>query len=374
MDWPLSGIRVFELGSSVAAPYGASILAELGAEVIKVERPEGDDARHWVPYWHEISTVFRALNRNKKSVSVTMRNEVERARLKTLIVETADVVLQNMRPGTVERLGLDAESLRAVNPRLIYCNMGAFGRTGPRRDKPGYDPLMQACGGIMSITGEEGRAPVRVGPSIVDMGTGMWAAIGILGALRMRDRTGVGCVVDTSLFETAVGWMTNQSSTYHGTGEVAGRRGSGTRGMAPYQAFECADGYLILAAPNDKLFRLAADVLGHPEWPSDPRFASNPMRVENRDVLCPLIEAIMRTQPRAHWQERLDAAGVPNAPIQSMDEVAADPQTQALGMIQETSDGRFRLVGIPVAFDGRRPPLRTAGPLIGEHNKEFFGE
>lgn len=373
---PLSGIRVIELGSSIAAPYGAWILAELGAEVIKVERPEGgDDARHWgPPFWHGMAAIFRAMNRNKKSVTTDMRNDAEIARLRRLIIDSADVVLQNMRPGKVEALGLDAASLLTEKPGLVYCNIGAFGKTGPLKDRPGYDPLMQAFGGLMSVTGEEGRPPVRVGTSIMDMGTGMWCAIGILAALRDRDRTGEGGVVDASLYETSVGWMTNLLAQYQASGNVPVRAGSGVRSIAPYQAYECADGYLVVAAGNNKLFGKLAETLGHPEWAEDPRFRFNPDRVTNLQELNGLMGPIFASETRAYWQEKLDAADVPCGPTQSADEVVAHPQTQALNIIQDAPDGDIRLVGLPISFDGVRPPLGHAGPELGADNDDVLGD
>ncbi len=371
---PLTGIRVIELGSSIAAPYGAWILAELGAEVIKVERPErGDDARHWgPPFWHGMSAIFRSMNRNKKSVTTDMRDDAAIARLRKLIIDTADVVLQNMRPGKVEQLGLDAATLLAEKPGLVYCNIGAFGKVGPLRKRPGYDPLMQAFGGLMSITGEEGRPPVRVGTSIMDMGTGMWCAIGILAALRDRDRTGEGGVVDASLYETSIAWMTNPLAQYQASGTVPVRAGSGVRSIAPYQAYECSDGYLVVAAGNDKLFGRLVRVLGHPEWADDPRFKGNPDRVTNLAELNALMGPIFASESRAFWQEKLDAADVPCGPTQSADEVVAHPQTKALNIIQDSPDGQLHLVGLPISFDGVRPPLRHGGPDLGADNDEIL--
>ena len=373
---PLDGLRVIEIGSSVAAPYGTLILAELGAEVIKVERPEvGDDARHWgPPFWHGSGAYFQALNRNKKSITVDMRDDGERARLRRLILETADVVVQNMRPGHVEKLGLSADDLLAEKPELIYCNVGAYGAKGPLKDLPGYDPLMQAFGGIMSLTGEDGRPPVRVGTSIVDMGTGMWVAIGVITALYRQRETKTGGRVDTSLYETALGWMNYRAAAYQAGGELQKREGSGAMGIAPYQAYECADGYLVVAAGGDTLFVKLAEALGHPEWVDDPRFATNPKRYENIEALNAELDAILGRQPRAHWQQVLDAAGVPNAPIQTMDEVVSHPQTAALDILQPAPDKDMQIMGLPISFDGERPPYRRSPPEIGEDNQEVFGD
>jgi crotonobetainyl-CoA:carnitine CoA-transferase CaiB-like acyl-CoA transferase len=374
---PLAGIRVVELGTSVAAPYGTWILATLGAEVVKVERPEvGDDCRQWGPpsVKEGVRSFFLTLNANKKSVVVDFTDKAQVDRLRRFIVGKADVVVQNLRPGLVEKFGLSADDLMTENPRLIYCHSGAFGNAGPYKERPGYDPLMQACGGIMSVNGEEGRPPARVGTSIVDMGTGMWCAMGVLAALSDRHTTGKGCRIDTSLYETALGWMHYHAAGYYGTGKNPKRVGSQAPGIAPYQAYECADGYLVIAGANDRLFRKMSEALGHPEWPDDPRFASNPLRWENLGALNPMMEAVLRTKPRVHWAGKLDAAGVPNAPTQTMDEVLVHPQTEALGILQETDDKEFTLIGIPMQFDGVRPAQHTGSPALGANTKEILGD
>ena len=262
-----------EIGHSVAAPFGGLILASLGATVLKVEAPgDGDDARTWgPPFWHGSAATFQALNRDKLTATVNLKDPGERDGLRRYVVEKADVVIQNLRPGLIERFGLD-DRLVAEKPRLVYCNMAAFGRTGPLARKPGYDPLMQAFGGLMSVTGEEGRAPVRVGPSIIDMATGMWAVIGILAALRRREMTGEGGVVDTSLLETALAWMTVPAAQYLASGNVPKRIGSEAAMVAPYKAFAAADGYLVVAAGNDRLFARLCGAIGRPELATDPRF------------------------------------------------------------------------------------------------------
>ena len=369
---PLAGVRVVELGSSVAAPYAAWLLAALGADVLKVERPgAGDDARQWGHLFPDgRSSFYEALNRDKRGITVDLKEETERVWLRRLCVCDADVVVQNLRPGTVERYGLGAAELTRENPRLVYCNLGAFGDRGPLRDQPGYDPLMQACGGIMSVTGEEGRPPVRVGTSIIDMGTGMWCAIGILAALKRRADTGKGCVVDASLYETALAWMTAHATVVQASGRSPGRQGSGVRGLAPYQAYACSDGYLVVAAPNERLFSRLAGVLGHPEWPADPRFDTNQERYRNLAALNRLIEPLFAGKPRAHWQERLEAAGVPSAPVRAAAEVLEHEQTLALDMLQSLPGDSLRLMGMPLRFDGERPPLRSTAPSLGQHDAE----
>ena len=372
----LAGIRVVELGSSVAAPYAAWILAAMGAEVVKVERPgAGDDCRQWGKMFPDgMSSYFHALNREKQSITVDMGDAAERDWLRDYCKTQADVVIQNMRPGTVARLGLDAETLRNANPKLIYCNLGAFGNEGPLKEKPGYDPLMQAYGGLMTITGEEGRPPIRVGTSIIDMGTGMWCVIGILGALKRRADTGLGCTVDASLYETAVGWMNNAVASAAADPKNPMREGSGARGMAPYQAYECSDGYLIIAAPNDRLFERLSQVLGNPDWPKDPRFNSNQNRYANLAELNKLIGPVVLTRTRAEWQQALDEAGIPSAPVQQTLEMMADPQTAALGILQTGPGNGPKLAGLPLSFDGTRPPIRNYAPTLGQHNDTVKGK
>lgn len=374
IETPLAGLRVVELGGSVAGPYGTWILARLGATVLKVERPKtGDDSRAWAAAWYNgFSAMFAALNAGKHSVVVDLADSKQRAVIRKYIIENADVVVQNMRPGAAEAMGLGGDELLAENKRLIYCNSGAFGLNGPLSSLPGYDPLMQAFSGIMSVTGEPGRPPVRVGTSIVDMGVGMWCAIGVLVALQNRIRTGKGGRVDTSLYETALGWMTYHAAAYFGEGKIAARQGSSTTNVVPYQAYACADGHLVIAAPNDRMFAKLADLLGHPEWSTDPRFENNPKRLDNRDALNAMIESITATKPKAHWQEVLTKAGLANSPLHSIDEVIAHPQTRATGMIQETSDGLFKFMGLPLSFDGVRPPQNNGPPELGLHDAIVF--
>ena len=373
----LDGLKVFELGSSVAGPYGAWILAQFGAEVIKVERPvTGDDARHWgPPFWHESAAYFQALNRDKHGITVDFKNPEEVERLRRLIIESDGVVLQNFRPGLVAELGISAADIRRENNKVIYCNIGAFGDAGPYKERRGYDPLMQASAGLMSVTGEGGdRPPVRVGTSIIDMGTGMWTALGIMAAVRQRDESGEGCTIDASLYETAIAWMTYHAAAYDASGDIPKAAGSGMNAIVPYQAYECSDGYLVVAAGGDSLFVRLSKVLGHPEWPEDPRFKTNPDRVQNRDAINNAITEVMQKDTRAHWQEVLEDGGIPNAPILHMGEVLAHPQTEALGIVQkDPAIDDMRLVGLPMKFDGERPPYRRTPPALGQDNDDIFG-
>jgi crotonobetainyl-CoA:carnitine CoA-transferase CaiB-like acyl-CoA transferase len=362
---PLSGVVAIELGHVVAAPFAGQALADLGATVVKVENPAGgDDARQWEPFWHGASATFQSLNRNKLSVAIDIKNPAEQKRLRGLMAQ-ADVVLQNMRPGMVEKFGLDAETLRRENPALVYCNLGAFGSVGPLRDRPGYDPLMQAFAGIMSVTGEPGRPPVRVGPSIIDMGAALWCVVGILAALLRRRETGEGCTIDASLYEAALAWMTVPIANNLASGREPGRSGSETPMLAPYKAYEAQDRYIIIAAGNDNLFRRLCATIGRPDWAEDPRFRTNPDRVANRSALNALLDEVIGTAPAAHWVEKLDEAGVPCAPLQSVSEVLNHPQTKALGIMTPTPDGAMQLVAMPLRFDGKRPPVRRAPPALG---------
>ena len=366
---PLSGITVIEFCHSVAGPYAASILADLGADVIKVEAPEkGDYARDWgPPFAHGTATLFHVLNHNKRGMALDLRDGVTCERLKAFIVEHADVMIQNMRPGAIDKLGLGAQALREAKPSLIYCDLGAYGRTGPLRERPGYDPLMQAHGGIMSVTGVDGGEPVRVGVSIVDQGAGMWAAMGILAALNRRHVTGEGCHVSTSLFETAIGWMAPHVGGYLSGGAMRRPLGSGVAEIVPHQAFPTADGHIMVAAGNDNLFRALCGAIGM-TFARDERFATNSKRVENRRVLIPMLEDIFRSRPSADWQARLDEAGVPAAPIENVAQVIASKQTEALGILQKAPDLDMKLTGLPLEFDVVRPPYRFSAPKLGEHN------
>ena len=367
---PLAGVRVIEIGHSVAAPYAALILAELGAEVIKVERPgAGDDARAWgPPFIDGMSAVFHALNRLKRSVTLDLKSPEGVAKLKRL-ARVSDVVIQNLKPGLAEALGIGAEALAAENPRLVHASIHAFGRQGPLKDRPGYDPLMQAFGGLMSVTGHPGQPAVRTGPSIIDMGAGMWLALAILTALLRRRETGKGGVVDTSLYETALGWMTYFVAIWSASGEVPGKAGSGTVMIAPYQAFPTQDGELVIAAGNDSLFGKLAGVLGHPEWTGDARFLSNGLRVENKPALVALIARETTGVTTAELAARLDAAGVPNAPVHGIDQVARHPQTEAVGMLRGDSEGKLRFFGLPFSLDGERPDREEPAPPLGEGNE-----
>jgi len=365
---PFAGLVVIELGNSVAAPFAGQILGELGANVIKIEKADGDDARRWgPPFWEGASPFFQALNRNKKSVVCDLRDAQQVEELRQYICDHADIVIQNLRPGHVEKLGLDGKTLLARQPRLIYCNLGAFGREGPLKDRPGYDPLMQAFGGIMSTTGEPGRPAVRVGASIVDMGTGMWGIIGVLTALLERQASGKGKIIDVSLFETATTWVSLLAAQYLSCGEVSQKQGSGAAGIVPYKGYLTSDGELVIAAGSDALFKALATTVGKPEWITDPRFTDNPRRVENQTELYARLDEIIVTQTTEFWISRLEEAGVPCAPVNNLAQMVAHPQTEALGLLQDVPGTSMRFIGLPLSFDGVRPQPYSAPPKLGEH-------
>ena len=371
---PFAGLVVIELGASVAAPFACQILGELGARVIKIEKGDGDDARRWgPPFWEGAGAFFQALNRNKESVVCDMRDAAQLGALRDFILEHADVVIQNMRPGLVESLGLDGATLLAGRPSLIYCNLGAFGRTGPLKDRPGYDPLMQAFSGIMSTTGEPGRPSVRVGASIVDMGTGMWGVIGILTAMLERQTTGRGRIVDVSLFETASCWVSLLAAQYLASGKMAGKQGSGAPGIVPYKGYVTSDGEILVSAGSDSLFRKVAGVVGHPEWAEDPRFIDNPARVANQQLLYGMLDEILARHSTAHWVEAFEAVGVPCSAINDIAQMLAHPQTEALGLIQDVPGTGMRFIGLPLSFDGERSAPYGAPPKLGEHTEKILG-
>lgn len=365
---PLAGITVVELGHNVAAPFCGKILAGLGATVVKVENPDGGDpTRDWgPPFIDDVAVTFHALNNGKRGLALDLRDEDARRALRAFIENDADVVIQNLKPGSTEAFGLDGQTMTAAKPGLIYCNLSAFGAKGPLRHKPGYDPLMQAFSGLMGVTGEEGRPPVRVGVSLIDIGAGLWSAVGILAALNERAATGIGGIVDTSLFETALSWMSLPAAAYLAAGTIPKRHGSGAAQIVPYQVFSTATDDIMIAAGNDRLFAKLCAVLQCPDLTD--RFPTNRMRVEQRETLVAALSAVLGGRSADHWNIALDAAGVPNAPLRDIGRAVTDPQTIALGIIQEADGGNTGLIGLPLSFDSIRPLPRTAAPAMGEFN------
>lgn len=365
MMLPLQGVKVVEIAENLAGPYAGQILALMGAEVLKVERPEGDNARGWGPPFHGgMATTFHAMNQNKRSVTLDFRNEDDFAWLIERIGQS-DVVLQNLRPGALEKLGLGAEALTAANRRLVYCSLWALGAVGPRRMSPGFEPMVQAFSGLFALNGDPVGAPSRIGVQVLDLGTGMWAAMGILAALLRRERTGEGGIVDTSLLETAMGWMSGHWAAYAESGKHPQRDRSGNPRVVVFQALPTADRELVVAAANDRLFAKMAAELGHPEWAQDPRYATNAARAGNKEEIIGLISDIMRTQPSAFWEARFEAAGVPCAPINDMSVLKTDTQVAALGMLKPPPGLTLPLMGLPISFDGARPPVTSPAPALG---------
>ncbi len=369
---PLAGARVVDVTSSLAGPTATQLLAALGADVVKVEPPAGDHARAWgPPFLDDESAMFLASNAGKRSLAIDLGDE-RGSEIVLRLADGADVFLQSLRPGAADRHGLGAAELRARNPRLVHCSIGAFGTHGPLSEQPGYDPLIQAASGIMSVTGESGGPPVRVGVSLVDIGTGVWAALGVLAALYERERTGTGRTLELSLYETALSLLAYQLVGYLGTGFVPGREGSAFPQIAPYQAFPTRDGELMIVAANDKLFGGLCGVLGLPELAGDPRFRTNPDRVANRVELLALLEARTRERESAELLEALVAAGVPASPVHDVGEAARHPQTEALGILQSLGD--LVTVAAPLSADGARVLHRGPPPALGAHTAEILDE
>ena len=378
MNAPLAGLLVADLTQNVAGPYCTQILGDLGADIVKVERlGRGDDARAWgPPFWGQESATFMSVNRNKRSLAVDLKADEGRAVVERLLGR-ADVFVQSLRAGAAEELGLGYARVAAREPRLVYCSVTAFGTEGPLKDRPGYDPLMQAYGGIMSINGHPDQPPARVPVSVVDMGTGMWAVMGILAALRERDRTGRGALVTTALFDTALAWSVFQMSHYFATGEVPRPQGSGTAMIVPYEAFPVVDGWVMIAAGSDALFVKATAALEVPELARDPRFVDNPRRVEHRVALQEALARVTRPLTAEELLGRLQRAGVPSARVSTMDQVATEPQTEASGMLPTVKHPRlpdYRAVALPIKWDGERPAAARVPPLLGEHSAEVLAE
>jgi crotonobetainyl-CoA:carnitine CoA-transferase CaiB-like acyl-CoA transferase len=372
---PLQGIRVVEVAQNLAGPYCAEILAHLGADVVKVERPQGgDDTRGWGPPFLEgAGSSFHAVNLGKRSIALDLKDAAGLKRLRALI-DGADVLVQNLRPGSMQALGLDAPALMKGNPRLIYCSLWALGSVGPLRDHPGFDPMVQAFSGLMMMSGEPGGPPVRIGTQLLDHGTGMWAAIGILAALLRRSSTGRGGVVDTSLFETALGWWTIHHASYAMSGEVPPRHPTGSAKLIVFQGFEARNGPVVIAAGNDRLFAKLAVALGREDWARDPRFANNAGRYEHRGEILAEVARIVATRTKGEWIDLLDKAGVPCAPVNTLPEMLAEPQTEAVGMLMAVPGLDLRLMGLPVMLDGKRPPISRRAPKLGEHTQEVLGD
>jgi formyl-CoA transferase len=372
----LAGLRVLDLTQVMAGPFCSMLLADMGADVIKIEPPDGEYTRNDSHIAPGVSASFLAVNRNKRGMTLDLKR-AEGVEILTRLVPTADVLIENYRPGVAARLGIDHATLRAINPRLIYCSISGFGQTGPYAGRGGFDLVAQGMSGIMSATGAENGPPVKVGVPITDLGAGLFATVGILSALRARHRTGRGQVVDTSLFEAGIALSQWEATEYWYTGQVPRRLGTAHRLNAPYQAFRASDGHFTVGAANDRLFPRFAALLGLPHLLEDPRFADVPRRLANRAALQTLIENVTVHATRAHWLERCEAAGIPAGPIYTVPEAHADPHAQARGMVQELAHsqlGRVKALGNPVKMSRTPPTLRTAAPALGADNDSILRE
>jgi crotonobetainyl-CoA:carnitine CoA-transferase CaiB-like acyl-CoA transferase len=373
MAGPLDGIKVVEIGQALAGPLAGVILADMGADVIKVEKPDGgDDARLWGPPFVDGDSVnFHTNNRGKRSVTLDIKRAADVEKLKAL-VSHADILIQNLRPGIVDDFGIGPDAMLAVNPRLIYCSIWAFGHTGPLQRAPGFDPLLQCYGAVVTLTGRPADPPTFCAPAINDTATGMWCVIGALAALQRRDRTGQGCVVDTSLFESAVAWVQGPLNAYNVTGKLPQRHGAASATLAPYQIFETADRPICIAAGNDRLFVKLAKAMGHPQWCLDPLLSDGRQRAANRDALVGAMQPVLLTRSRQEWMGIIGEAGVPCAPVNDIAELAETEQLQAMDMMRTLPGSALKIVGLPLSFDRQRPHPQGDSPKLGEHNDAVF--
>jgi formyl-CoA transferase/CoA:oxalate CoA-transferase len=363
---PLAGVRIVDVTTSYAGPTCTQLLGSLGADVIKVEPPSGDEARLWgPPFVGGLGALFVVVNSGKRSLALDLRRGRD---VLSRLIDGADVFVQSLRPGLAADLGFGVEEVRARNPEIVYCTISSYGSTGPKRDLPGYDPLLQAASGVISVTGEQGGTGVRVGVSLIDHATGMYAAFSILAALKQ----GGGHTLDVSLWETALAYVSYHLVGTLETGAVPTPQGTAFHAIAPYQVFPAADGELMVAAANDGIFRRLVEAIGLPELADDSRFATNPDRATNRAALSEAISARLSEDTRARWLEKLVAANVPAAPVQDIGEVANDPQLEATGILRQL--GEFTTLGPAFSVDGERPAYRYPPPALGADSAEILAE
>lgn len=375
---PLAGLKVVEIGLAMAGPFAAMTLADYGAEVIKIERPgAGDDSRHWPPYFHDrLGYYFVSANRSKRSIAVDMKSPGGVVVIKDLVKE-ADIVIDNFRHGVLDRLGLGYEALREINPRLIYCDISGFGATGPRRDDAANDLFMQAFSGGMSITGEVGRAPAKMAISVADIGAAMYGTIGILMALEARHRTGKGQKIETSLLEGQIAMLSYHFTSYFTTGVVPGPTGSGTGISVPYQAFQSADNWLVIAVFNERMWADFCKAVERVEWTDDARFCSTNQRVAHRDILIPMIEEVIIQKPAGDWEAIFAAHGVPSTRVNTIEQIANHEQVAARDMIQEMDVpgiGKVKLPGLPMKFSETPAKSDMPPPGLGAHSREVLAQ
>jgi len=371
----LEGVRVLDLTSVMAGPYCSMLLGDMGADVIKIESfPDGDTSRGFVPQIRGESYCFTVLNRNKRSLAIDMKSAKGRDIVQQL-AKRADIITENFRPGVVKKLGLDYESLRSANPGLVYASMSGFGQTGPYAGRGGYDIIAQGMSGIMMMTGEPGGRPAKVGIAMNDIASGVTALYAILGAYISRLRSGQGQYVETSLLEAGLAWSQWEFGAFFGAGELPAAMGTRHRRAAPYQAYRTSDGYVTVGANNEKLWRAFCEqVCASPHWLSDPRYASNALRVQHADALQADIEAVFTSHPTAHWVEALDAAAVPGGPVYSYQQVFDDPHVKARAMVVEMEHpimGTIKTFGSPVKSSGELVSIRRAAPWLGQHSEEI---
>ncbi|SFE81809.1 CaiB/BaiF CoA transferase family protein [Alteribacillus iranensis] len=376
MTTPLQGIKVLDLTRILSGPFCTMTLADLGAEVTKIESPKGDDTRQWgPPFIEDESAYFLSVNRNKKSVVLNLKEEKGKEIFYKL-VEDSDIVVENFRPGTLDRLGIGYESLKKANPGIILASISGFGQTGPYAKKPGYDVLAQGMGGLMSVTGEPGGTPVKGGYSLADIGSGMWAIIGILAALREREISGEGQWVDSSLLDTMVSWQTYLAGNYFATKEDPKPLGGAHPNIVPYEVFEASDGYFILAVGNDSLWERFVEVMDD-DVLREERFSTNPKRVENRDVLVTLLNDRFKEKTKNEWVEIIESAGIPCGPVNKFSDILNDPHIKAREMVVEAEHpklGDFQMLGIPVKLSRTPGEIGSAPPALGEHTEEVLRE
>ena len=376
MNGPLEGLRVVELARTLAGPYCGMMLADMGAEVIKVEQPGvGDETRGYSPpEMNGESTYYLSLNRNKKGITANLKSK-EGQRIVKELVKKSDILIENFRYGAMEKFGLDYEKLKEINPRLIYCAVTAFGRTGPMKSEPGYDLLLQGFGGIMSVTGEANGLPMRVGFSIVDLTTAIYASNAILLALLVREKTGRGQYVETSLMESIISLQCYHAQGVFATGQPPGRFGTGHPNIVPYQVFETKDNYIIIAVPNDWLWKKMCSAIGMEDLMDDPRFATNASRVAHRDLLISSMLKVTKAQSASDILERLHQAGVPSGPVNDISQALAHPQVAHRDMIQEVQHptiGPLKLLGLPMKLAETPGSIRMPPPLLGQHTIEVL--
>jgi crotonobetainyl-CoA:carnitine CoA-transferase CaiB-like acyl-CoA transferase len=368
----LEGLRVLELGQVLAAPFAGAIFSDLGAQVIKVERVDGgDDARRMGPAFYQGDSLnFQVFNRGKQSVALDLKSAAGKKVFEHLAAQ-ADVFIHNLRPGVAEDLGIDGLSMCARYPRLVYCEISAFGAVGPMAMRPGYEPLIQAFSGLSSVNGGPEDPPMRSGASVCDQGSGMWAVIGALAVLQRRQQTGQGGIVNTSLLETALVWNAQKADAFSNEGRLPDRHRSGHPGFVPYEAFDTADGPLLICCGNDRLFAKLAQQLGRSEWIADSRFITNRARLANKSLLFDELIPVLASRTRNEWIDLFEAAGVPCAPVHSVPEALANPQVKALEILREVPGEKFSLTALPFTIDGVRPTARAAAPRLGEHNSIY---